>query len=341
MVSLFSRSLNVNFLRIRLSSGKGRGVAPAFYHSNVSIMKIAQLVALLLFAPAYPVLFAESPKDLAAAATKGDLEAMFEVGSIALLARQYPEAKSWLEKASAQNHAASRAALGFMYFNGFACEKDLAKARELYEQSAQAGAHQGLNNLAHLYRYGQAGLSKDLDKAVKLLEEAAKKGNEYAVNTLTSIYRSNELGAPDLIKTLKWLEFGVERAYPGCLSDMGFAYEHGIGVRKDTSKAVDCYQKAISSGSVSAQSNLGYMFLMGSGVDRDYSKVLELFAMATKKEHVGGMINLAVMKYNGLGCTRRPDEAFELLQKAGDLGNPQASQMLREWKAKEQARPKQ
>ena len=305
-------------------------------HLSVSKMKILHIIVLLLFTAAASVLFAESPADVVAAAAKGDLDAMFELGSVAIEDGQYPEARSWFEKASAKDHAPSKAALGFMYFNGFACEKDLTKARELYEQSAKAGSHDGLNNLAHLYRYGLAGLKQDLVKSVELLEESAKKGNEYAVNTLSSMYRSNELGAPDLAKTMKWLKFGAERDNPGCLSDLGYAYEHGIGVEKNTANAIAYYKKAISSGSVSAQSNLGYLYLMGSGVVRDYDIALKLFAESASRGHVGGMINFAVMKYNGLGCERNPDEAFELLKKANDQGNLQAGQMLNEWKAKEQ-----
>ena len=198
----------------------------------------------------------------------------------------------------------------------------------------------GLNNLAHLYRYGLAGIEKDLDKAVELLEAAAEKGNEYAVMTLMSMYRSNELGAPDMKKNMEWLEFWAKRNYPGCLSDLGFAYEHGIGVGKDLDKAVAYFRKAISLGSASAQSNFGYMFLMGTGVDRDYSEALGLFTESAEQGYVGGMINLGVMKYNGLGCEQDSDEAFALLKKASDLGNPQAGQMLREWKAEEQARQK-
>ena len=299
-------------------------------------LNCARIVPVFLLVAVAILASAEEPSDLGAKAAGGDLEAMFELGSVAILDGRYPQARKWLEKASTSGHAPSKAALGFLYFNGFAVEKDLKKARELYEASAREGAHQGLNNLAHLYRYGLAGLEKDLERAVELLQEAARKGNGFAVNTLVSIYRGHELGAPDLTKTLEWLVYGAERNDPGCLSDLAYVYQHGINVRQDLARAVELNRKAIAAGSVRALSNLGYLYLKGQGVKRDYAEALKLFAMASELKDDAGMINLAVMKYQGLGCQRDVDEAFALLIKAGEQGNPQALDILKSWKAAEE-----
>lgn len=278
----------------------------------------------------------EEPREGEVKPADGDLDAMFELGSVAILEGRFVEARGWLEKASTSGHAPSMAALGFLHFNGFVVEKDLKKARALYEASAAKGAHQGLNNLAHLYRYGLAGLDKDLKRAVELLEEAARKGNDFSVNALASLYRGQELGAPDLAKALEWLKFGAERNNPGCLSDLGYAYQHGIEVKQDLARAAELYRKAVAAGSIRALSNLGYLFLMGLGVERDYAEALRLFTKAVELKDPAGMINLAVMKYRGLGCERKVDEAFALLNEAGDLGSQEAIGLLRTWKATEE-----
>lgn len=285
-------------------------------------------------------LLADDHEELEAAANAGDADAMFEVGSIALLDHDYPKAFKWLSKGTAKKHAPSEAALGFMYFNGFACDKDITQARKLYEQSAAGGAHQGYNNLAHLYRYGLGGLEKDVPKAVELLEKAAKLGNEFAVNSLAKIYMGNELGAPDTEKILQWLRFGADRNYRGCLSDLGYAYQNGIGVEKNTQKAITLYQKSIDQGSAGAKSNLGYLYLMGEDVAKDYPRAMKLFQEAAEENDIGGTINLAVMRFNGLGCDRDPDAAFSLLEKAVGLGSQQAKELLKDWKAKEAERKK-
>jgi TPR repeat protein len=285
-------------------------------------------------------LLAEAPEQTLAAANSGDANAMFDVGSTALLEHDYPKAFKWLSKGAEAKHAASEAGLGFMYFNGFACDKDIAKARKLYEQAAASGAHQGYNNLAHLYRYGLAGLEQDVPKAVELLEKSAKLGNEFAVNSLAQIYMGNELGAPDTEKILQWLRFGVDRNYRGCLSDLGYAYQHGIGVEKDVQKAITLYQKSIDQGSAGAKSNLGYLYLMGEDVAKDYPRAIKLFQEAADENDIGGIINLAVMRFKGLGCDRDPGAAFSLLEKAVALGSEQAGKLLKDWKAVEAARKK-
>ncbi len=285
-------------------------------------------------------LLADTPDARESAARAGKADAIFEVGSIALLEHDYPKAFKWLSKGTEAKHGPSEAALGFMYFNGFGCDKDIAAARKLYEQSAAAGAHQGFNNLAHLYRFGLGGLQKDLPKAVELLEKAAGLGNEYAVNTLAKMYMGNELGTPDNAKILEWLRFGAKRKYRGCLSDLGFAYQHGIGLKKDIQKAVELYQESIDLGSAGGKSNLGYLYLMGEGVPRDYPKAMKLFKEAAEENDIGATINLAVMRINGLGCDRDPEGAFSLLEKAKGLGSEQAAQMLGAWKATEIDRKK-
>ena len=285
-------------------------------------------------------LLADTPEKTVGDANSGDVDAMFEVGSIALLEHDYPKAFTWLSKGAEAKHAPSEAGLGFMYFNGFACDKDVAKARKLYELSAAGGAHQGYNNLAHLYRHGLAGLEKNVPKAVDLLEKAAKLGNEYAVNSLAKIYMGNELGVPDTDKILEWLRFGADRNYRGCLSDLGYAYQHGIGVEKNTQKAMSLYQKSIDQGSASAKSNLGYLYLMGEGVTKDYPRAMKLFHEASEANDIGGTINLAVMRFNGLGCDRDSNAAFSLIEKAVELGSEQAKELLKDWKAKEAERNK-
>lgn len=302
--------------------------------SPVSFLLCSILLSITLFTiPAGSM--AASPEKLEAAAANGDVEAMFEVGSIALLAKDYPKALQWLSKGAAMNHGASEASLGFMYFNGYACVKDLARARELYEKSAIRNAHQGLNNLAHLYRYGLAGLAKDQAKSVELLEKAAALGNEYAVHTLAQLYMDDELGPPDTKKILHWLRWGAERNYRDCLSDLGYAYQHGIGVERDTQKAIEHYEKAIELGSAGAQSNLGFLYLKGEGVQQNYPMALKLFDESARANHTAGLINLAVMRYQGLGCERDPFAAFSLLEKAVNLGSEKAGQLLREWKTVE------
>lgn len=268
---------------------------------------------------------AEVPAEVLEKANNGDVEAMNDAGIHYLLDKRYDESFAWTQKAADKGNAAAQAGLGFMYYNGSGCKKDLAKTRDLYEKSAKGGAHQGLNNLAHLYRYGLAGLPKDQPKAEQLLIQAAELGNEYAVITLSKIYSDGEFGPPDFKKSLHWLKFGTEKKYPGCFSSLGYFYQHGMGVEVDLEKAIDYYKTAIDLGSAAGASNLGYLYLMGQGVAKDYKQALELFTRAADQGYAGGMINLAVMKHSGLGCERDDKAVRELLTQAAATADPMAA----------------
>jgi uncharacterized protein len=297
-----------------------------------SVWKIVLVLTGFLFGTQ---LMASPPGSKDAAVEEVGADAVFMKGSEAILDQDYRTAFDLLSQGVAMGHAPSKAGLGFLCFNGWGCEMDLQKARRLYEESAAAGAHQGLNNLAHLYRYGLAGLDKDLTKAIELLEKAAKLGNEKAAYTLADLYRSNELGEPDLPKSIEWLQFGAERNYAACLTDLGFAYQHGIFVQKDMNKVAELFQKSLDAGSPRAASNLGYMYLKGEGVAQNYDKALGLFQQSAHENDVGGIINLAVMRFNGLGCERDPKSAFSLLARAVELGSDQARDLLKDWRIEE------
>jgi TPR repeat protein len=99
-------------------------------------------------------------------------EGLFTTGSEFVLAGDYEAAFKDLSKSVELGNSEAKAALGFLYFNGYGCDKDHMKTRSLYEESAKEGAHQGLNNLAHLYRFGLAELEVDLDKTIELLSKS-------------------------------------------------------------------------------------------------------------------------------------------------------------------------
>lgn len=61
-----------------------------------------------------------------------------------------PAAFEWLTRAVAQDHAKSMNILGGFYEDGWACDKSMNKARELYLQAAKAGDFRGWFNLGRL-----------------------------------------------------------------------------------------------------------------------------------------------------------------------------------------------
>lgn len=61
------------------------------------------------------------------------------------------------------------------------------------------------------------------------------------------------------------------------------AYENGIGIAKDTVKALQLYCEAARLGDVEAQYSIGWMYAMGRGIPRDDATAAYFFAMAAKQ----------------------------------------------------------
>ena len=60
----------------------------------------------------------------------------------------------------------------------------------------------------------------------------------------------------------------------------GMCYEEGSGVERDTTKAVEWYDRAADLGDVHAQYRLGWCLNHGVGVERDRAKAIEWYTAA-------------------------------------------------------------
>ncbi|GAB3670847.1 SH3 domain-containing protein [Salinisphaera aquimarina] len=100
--------------------------------------------------------------------------------------RNYAAARSWYEKAAAQNYAKAEHNLGIMYQEGHGVPADAAKAAEWFERAAEHGEPAAQNNLAVMYVRGQ-GKPQDLGKAALWAARAAEAGNESAISNLPQI----------------------------------------------------------------------------------------------------------------------------------------------------------
>jgi len=274
------------------------------------------LALLLSLGLSFNVTHAQTPakelntQEYETAAAAGDLEAMFMLGTRALQEEDVAKSLTWIRKAAAGGHAAAQAGLGFHYYNGYGCDKDLAKARELYEKSAAAGAHQGLNNLAHLYRHGVAGVDKDLPKAIGLLEKAARLGNYKAAHSLIEIYLRGEAGQPDREKALEWSLYGAEHFSP---SFYGIAGD--LHLDSDPAIALKYYQKGVDENDPDCLCELGLLFRAGAkGVPQDHAAAVKLLQQAVDAGNPMALIPLAKLRRDGLGCEIDLPAAVTLLE---------------------------
>jgi uncharacterized protein len=156
-----------------------------------------------------------------------DAEAAFRLGryyDVETPVPDYARAIAFYQKAAALGHGFAMNNLGLIYERGNGVAKDPARARELFEASAQARDHHGYLNMARLnfegklmprnlekgmawlqeamdnrvkgsfldaanvYHGGFFGIEQNRTKALKLLEKAASLGDDDAAGRVASIY---------------------------------------------------------------------------------------------------------------------------------------------------------
>ena len=69
-------------------------------------------------------------------ARQGDPRAMFSLGYIAYMSRDFSEALNWFTRADEKGHARSKYWIGKMYWRGQGINEDRRRARDLFSQAA-------------------------------------------------------------------------------------------------------------------------------------------------------------------------------------------------------------
>ena len=126
---------------------------------------------------------------------------------------------------------------------GEGTSQNYKKAREYFEQSAEAGNVEAQYMLGVMYEYGE-NTEQNYQKAIQLYRKAARHGYVKAQYVL------------------------------------GNMYKNGKGVKKDLSRAIRWYQTAADKGETNAQYQLGIIYLEGN--DRNVTKGTELIKKSGK-----------------------------------------------------------
>ncbi len=115
---------------------------------------------------------------------------------------------------------------------------------------------------------------------------------------------------------------------PVAQTDLGYAYENGIGVAPDGQAALYWYKKAADQGSATASFNLGTLYLGGRHVTQDYRQAAMHFERAAKHDHATAQLELARMyRYGVLGGVDL-ERAIAYFEASASLGNAAATANL-------------
>ena len=106
---------------------------------------------------------------------------------------------------------------------------------------------------------------------------------------------------------------------------LGCAYIYGLGVKRDSAKAVELLEKAAAKGYDEALYELGMMYRLGRcSVSRNLHKAYDYFYRGVGNENSNCMYELGCMFYKGIGCGQSYKKAISVFAPAADFPHKDA-----------------
>lgn len=161
------------------------------------------------------------------------------------------------------------------YSNG-----DYETARRLWQELAQTGDAEAMNNLGVLYDQG-IGVERDPGMAARWFADSANAGNPAGMSNYGRLLEQGRGLPANPEEAARWFDQAARKDQPEAQFNLGFLYEHGRGVPRDDAAAAAWYSRAGSLRQKDALARLGHFYRIGKGVPQDGRKaVLLLYAAA-------------------------------------------------------------
>lgn len=258
-------------------------------------------------------------------------EAMGRLAFFYLVGEKVPQdfkaAANFHIRAALQGLDTSQCDLGRMYQEGIGVERDLEQAAHWYFRAAVQGHALSQFRLGQMFFHGH-GTDQDFVKAIYWHEQAAKLGYVDAQCELARLKQDQhhpDLRDPD--GAIFWARTAAEQGSIAAIAQIGYCYEHGIGVEKDLEQAASHYAEAASKGNWGASFSLGTLYEHGEGVPQDFNEARRCYEIASAEGHASALHNLGRFYQFGLGVAPNFSQAFDLYLKAAERGHAM-SQLL-------------
>ncbi|RIB23956.1 kinase-like domain-containing protein [Gigaspora rosea] len=207
-----------------------------------------------------------------------------------------------------QNQANIMNKIGYSYQNGIGVERDVHKAFNYYQKSANMGNVNGILKLGTLYRCG-IGVKKDENKAFIHYQKAAEMGSALGTYFIGLCYKLGIGVEKDEHKAFIYYKKSADMGYADGITMVGQCYQNGIGVKEDKHTAFIYFQKAAVMGNSCGIHNIGHCYEYGIGVEKDEHKAFICYQNAAE---VGDYFAMNHVSY----CYRHEAGTARDLQKA-------------------------
>ena len=165
----------------------------------------------------------------------------------------------------------------------------------------------------YYFQNGTIITAKDQQTAIATYNDI-KKGNEYFSNGYKNFVEGNYKSA------IEWYNKALKLGNTDASCNLGYCYEHGLGVEKDKYKAFECYMQSAQVGDAIAQFNVARMF----EYDKKYEEAVEFYEKAAKQGHMTSQRKLGNYYFYGRGVRRNYTTAVQWYEKAAKQGDKEA-----------------
>ena len=183
------------------------------------------------------------------AAIEGSATAMCCLGREADIRRDYKNAIRWYKRAAQYDNTFAIDRVGTAYYHGLGVDKDVAESVKWFTKSAELGEIHSQHYLAFIYSGGEGNGKQNYAEAVKWTRQIVAMYEDMSgEKRFPYNYHNKQATSQNYVDTYGWYNSLVESAVMGALYAMGSYYENGCGVKKDITKAAECYRKAAELG---------------------------------------------------------------------------------------------
>lgn len=113
----------------------------------------------------------------------------------------------------------------------------------------------------------------------------------------------------------------ADKGHPMAQANIGYLYEHGLGVGQSYVEAMAWYRKAAAQNLPQAQFNIGTLYFYGYGVEQNKREALGWFRQAARQELADAQYMLGLSLHEGHGSLPDSRAALEWFHKAALQGH--------------------
>jgi hypothetical protein len=157
-------------------------------------------------------------------------------------------------------------------------------------------------------------------EAFPIYEDLAKKDGVIDQYNLGYMFQHGEGITKDSRQAAYWFEKSATQGYVIAQNSLAQMYSGGDGIVQSYTQAAIWYEKAAMHGSSSAQVSLSWYYMNGLGTNLDYKKAAYWNEQGANNGDPEGFNNLGYLYEHGLGVAKDLNKAAELYQNAINKG---------------------